>query len=163
MRTRIVDAAVASIPVAKETALAHRLWKARHPLLKLIEGGVANKLVEELGARAGSAEEIAGVLAHEMQHVESRHGLRGMAAFFDTLNKDQGALPEALSLLSTHPASSERSARLRQLMGDAPDLPPLACDWARLRASLKQAESPTAANGSRYSYSTRLRPPALAR
>jgi Zn-dependent protease with chaperone function len=148
-------------------------------------------------ARAGSAEEVAGVLAHEIQHVESRHGLRGMvqamglsvvwlavtgdlggglagdwikelaamqfsreqeiaadtggyarlvkagidprgmASFFETLGKQQGSLPEALSLLSTHPASSERSARLRQLMRDAPPLPPLDYDWAKLQASLK--------------------------
>lgn len=147
-------------------------------------------------ARAGSAEEVAGVLAHEMQHVESRHGLRGMvqalgwsmiwlavggdlggglaadwlrelaalqfsreqeiaadrggherlrqagidahgmANFFDRLGKEQGALPEALSLLSTHPGSSERSARLRQLIGDAPRPPPLAYDWARVQASM---------------------------
>lgn len=53
-------------------------------------------------ARAGSAEEVAGVL----------------------------------SLLSTHPASSERSARLQLLMRDAPPLPPLGYDWAKLQASL---------------------------
>ncbi|OHC70343.1 MAG: hypothetical protein A3H93_14015 [Rhodocyclales bacterium RIFCSPLOWO2_02_FULL_63_24] len=150
-------------------------------------------------AKAGSAEEVAGVLAHEIQHVESRHGLRGMvqamglsvlwlavsgdlggglagdwikhlaamqfsreqeiaadtggharllkagidprgmASFFDRLGKAQGALPEALSLLSTHPASSERSARLQQLMRDAPPQPALAYDWVKLQASLNQA------------------------
>lgn len=148
-------------------------------------------------AKAGSAEEVAGVLAHEMQHVESRHGLRGMvqamglsvvwlavsgdlggglagdwlrelaamqfsreqeiaadsggharlikagidvrgmASFFERLGKEQDALPAALNLLSTHPASGERSARLRQLIGDAPRPPPLAYDWARVQASMQ--------------------------
>lgn len=236
-RAQIVDAAVARIPVAQEQALADQLWKLQRAQLKLIEGGAANKAIEEIGARlaaaaptpytyrfhladdqsvnafaipagyivvhrgliaqAGSAEEVAGVLAHEIQHVESRHGLRGMvqttglsvvwlavtgdlggglagdwikdlatmqfsreqeiaadnggyarllkagidprgmARFFDTLGKQRGSLPATLSLLSTHPASSERSARLQQLMRDTPALPPLAYDWARLQASLK--------------------------
>lgn len=148
-------------------------------------------------AGAGSAEEVAGVLTHEMQHVESRHGLRGMvqamgwsmiwlaaggelggglagdwlrelaalqfsreqeiaadtggharllkagidprgmASFFDRLGKEQPALHEAPSLLASHPASSERSARLGQLGKDAPRPPPLGHDWARVQASLR--------------------------
>jgi Zn-dependent protease with chaperone function len=148
-------------------------------------------------ARAASAEELAGVLAHEIEHVEGRHSLRGMlqalglsalwmavsgdvggglaaewirhlaamqfsrqqeeaadsggyarllqagidprgmASFFDRLAGAAGEPPQALSLLSTHPASSERSARLKQLLSTAPVLPPLAYDWPATQAALK--------------------------
>ncbi len=143
--------------------------------------------------KAASAEELAGVLAHEIEHVEGRHALRGMvqalgfhalwltltgdlggglagegarqlaglhfsreqetaadqgglarllkagidprgmASFFDKLAQEQAAMPD---LLSSHPASSERSARLLALMANVPRQPPLAYDWLAIRASL---------------------------
>ncbi len=146
--------------------------------------------------KAVSAEEVAGVLAHEIEHVEQRHTLRvlvqemgfaavwiaisgdvgggvagewlkglagmqfsraqeaaadaggygrllaarinphGMTSFFDTLSKQQGDLPGALSLLSTHPASAERAAAIKAQLQTAPAFPPLAYDWAAIRASL---------------------------
>lgn len=146
--------------------------------------------------KAASAEEVAGVLAHEIEHAEQRHALRalaqklgfaaawiavtgdmgggiagewlqglagmqfsreqeasadaggygrllaakidprGMASFFETLSKQQGDLPGALSLLSTHPASAERAAAIKEKLQTAPPFPPLAYDWPTIRASL---------------------------
>ena len=146
--------------------------------------------------KAASAEEVAGVLAHEIEHAEQRHALRalaqklgfaavwiavtgdvggglagewlaglagmqfsraqessadaggyerllaakidprGMASFFETLSKQQGDLPGALSLLSTHPASAERAAAIKAQLKTAPVFPSLAYDWAAIRASL---------------------------
>ena len=146
--------------------------------------------------KAASAEEVAGVLAHEIEHAEQRHALRalaqklgfaavwiavtgdvgggivgewlkgmagmqfsreqessadaggyarllaakidprGMVSFFEALSKQQGDLPGALSLLSTHPASAERAAAIKAQLQTAPTFPPLAYDWAAIRASL---------------------------
>lgn len=148
---------------------------------------------------ASSAEEVAGVLAHEIEHIEQRHSLRamvqaaglatvwtlvsgdllggatgewlrhlaglqfsrdqeiqadgggygrlvaagidprGMVSFFDRLAEDQGALPGAFSMLSTHPASEERSARLKELLDQVPAFAPLDYDWPRIQASLASA------------------------
>jgi len=154
--------------------------------------------------KAASAEEVAGVLAHEIEHAEQRHSLRalaqelgftaiwiavtgdvgggvagewlkglagmhfsraqeiaadaggygrllaakidprGMASFFETLSKQQGDLPGALSLLSTHPASAERAAAIKAQLQTAPSFPPLAYDWAAIRASLAKETASTA-------------------
>ncbi len=145
---------------------------------------------------ARSAEEVAGVLAHEVQHVLLRHSLRGlvrslgwraalailfgdtgplsgvgelasrlgtlkfgrdqetaadveglallhrakidphgMAAFFDALAAREGG---RIALLSTHPVSAERAARLRAEITRAGAWPvePLPYDWGRVRASI---------------------------
>lgn len=150
--------------------------------------------------RAASAEQVAGVMAHEIEHVEQRHSLRGlvqslglraawaavsgdlgggivgewaqnlaglhfsreqessadsggygrllaagidprgMASFFDRLAADQSRLPATPELLATHPASSERSARLKALASGVPPaaaFKPLADDWPAIQASLK--------------------------
>lgn len=146
--------------------------------------------------KAASAEEVAGVLAHEIEHAEQRHALRaliqelgftaiwvavtgdvggglagewlkgltgmqfsraqeaaadaggyrrllaakidphGMASFFETLSNQQSDMPGALSLLSTHPDSAERAATIKAQLQTAPSFPPLAYDWAAIRASL---------------------------
>ncbi|MBI5438044.1 MAG: M48 family metallopeptidase [Nitrosomonadales bacterium] len=156
--------------------------------------------------KAASAEEVAGVLAHEIEHAEQRHSLRGMAqelgftavwvavtgdigggiagewlkglagmqfsceqeasadaggyarllaakidprgmaSFFETLSKQQGDLPGAMSLLSTHPASAERAAAIRAQLQTAPVFPPLTYDWAAIRASLEKDGAATAAD-----------------
>lgn len=62
---------------------------------------------------------------------------RGMASFFESLAKQQMAMPE---LLSSHPASAERATRLRLLLRDAPEFPPLVADWKALQA---KPEKPT--------------------
>lgn len=147
--------------------------------------------------KAASAEELAGVLAHEIEHVEGRHSLRGMvqalgfhavwlaltgdvggglagegirqlaglhfsreqetaadeggyarlrlagidprgmASFFETLAKAQaGDVASVPELLSSHPASADRSARLKAMMKDVPPAAPLAYDWPTIKASL---------------------------
>lgn len=156
--------------------------------------------------KAASAEEVAGVLAHEIEHAEQRHALRalvqelgfgavwiavtgdvggglagewlkglagmqfsraqeaaadaggygrllaakidprGMASFFETLSSQQGDLPGALSLLSTHPASAERAAAIKAQLQTAPSFPPLTYDWAAIRASLAKGSTATAAH-----------------
>lgn len=141
--------------------------------------------------------EVAGVLAHEIQHVLSRHGIEnivnraglmvaasvlvgdmggiqevllynaaalasmsynreqereadaggleimyragldveGLPRFLEKLSEEKGALDDALSILSTHPASSQRVERLRELIAarGAPSAKPLSIDWDGLR------------------------------
>jgi predicted Zn-dependent protease len=144
---------------------------------------------------AQSAEEVAGVMAHEIEHVEQRHSLRalvqslgfhavwlaltgdlgsgmagegvkhlaglhfsreqevaadaggharlvtagidphGMVSFFETLAKKQIAIPD---LLSSHPASVERSARLHALVEKVAEQKPLEYDWVEVQASLRK-------------------------
>lgn len=153
--------------------------------------------------KAASAEEVAGVLAHEIEHAEQRHALRalaqelgfaaiwiavtgdvgggiagewlkgltgmqfsrtqeaaadaggyqrllaakidphGMASFFETLSKQRGELPGALSLLSTHPDSAERATAIRAQLPTAPSFPPLPYDWEAIRASLAKDSTAT--------------------
>ncbi len=145
---------------------------------------------------AASPEEVAGVLAHEIQHVELRHGVRGvlkrlgfrailavliggegglletagvagalgelkfgrdqereadrrgfallvnarvdprgMQRFFDRLAERGDQVP---GLLSTHPASAERSRDLQRLLDTVRDRAwePLAIDWPAVRMSV---------------------------
>jgi beta-barrel assembly-enhancing protease len=148
---------------------------------------------------AATAEEVAGVLAHEVQHVEQRHSLRGMAqtlgltAALGLLVGDIGGLASVgkdllslkfsrdheteadreglkrlvaakvdpagmreffsrmaaqsaleLGYLSTHPASAQRLAdfdrMIKALLDDAIKLPPLAYDYAAIKASIKRRE-----------------------
>jgi predicted Zn-dependent protease len=151
--------------------------------------------------KARSADEIAGVLAHEVAHVTERHSLRqlistiglftivqfvlgdvssilvaaaeggadllvlrfsreaeeeadergvsylmkagidprGMATFFDTLKEEEGAAGAIPAFLSTHPATEERAARLRGLIGgSAPNRGrPLAVDIGGAKKALE--------------------------
>lgn len=144
---------------------------------------------------AADAGELAGVLAHEIEHVEQRHSLRamlqqaglrltlaavtgevgiageatgrlaalrfsrdheraadaaglarlnaaglggeGMLRLFDKLGAQGGAAAPP-AWLSTHPATAERLARLRELVRQQRVAvgEPLELDWARVRASL---------------------------
>jgi predicted Zn-dependent protease len=147
---------------------------------------------------ASSAEELAGVLAHEVQHIEHRHTLQqmihtagwaavlavalgdvsaitaivihqlgnlrnsrelenqadtegmkalakagipldGMATMFRKLQKQQERRGgEGIALLSSHPATEERIARLEQLARTlACDCRPLAVDWPAVQAATK--------------------------
>lgn len=147
-----------------------------------------------LMARAASAEEVAGVLAHEIAHVELRHSLRqivrsaglrvifgalagdydalggwaaqlgelkfsrdaereadrrglerlaearidpaGMLRFFETLEKAEagGKAGQLPAVLSTHPATAERIAWLREAVATRSPGPvePIAIDWRRV-------------------------------
>ncbi len=147
--------------------------------------------------RTGTAEELAGVMAHELQHILRRHTTRaviqdvgtglllmaltgdvtgplaygleaaralgdlrysrrneeeadvegmkmllaarvdpaGMIAFFETMQKEEGAQPKALTYLSSHPMPAERIARLKALAaaGNGPSEPVLPReDWPAL-------------------------------
>lgn len=145
---------------------------------------------------AKTPEELAGVLAHEVQHIEQRHSLRamaqslgtmaalgivfgdvsglaqiaaslsqlsysrdaereadakglavlknaaidpqGMVRMFETLGKEsEGLAPPAM--LSSHPATAERIARLKTAIAEAGSWPvqPLAIDWAAVQASVR--------------------------
>jgi predicted Zn-dependent protease len=59
----------------------------------------------------------------------------GMAAFFDALAKQEGG---RIALLSTHPVSIERAARLRAEIARSGAWPvvPLPYAWGRVRASI---------------------------
>lgn len=145
---------------------------------------------------AKTPEELAGVLAHEVQHIEQRHSLRamaqslgtlaalgivfgdvsgiaqiaaglsqlsysrdaereadaeglrtlkaaridpqGMVRMFQTLAKEsEGLAPPAM--LSSHPATAERIARLQAAITEAGEWPvtPIAVDWPAVQASLR--------------------------
>lgn len=113
---RLIDWAVAKIPVETEITLGREAFAQQRTRLALEDSHPAAAMVRELGARLGrgskypyefhiarddtanafampggfvvihtgllaradSAEELAGVMAHEIQHVERRHGLRGL-------------------------------------------------------------------------------------
>lgn len=148
---------------------------------------------------AASAEEVAGVLAHEVQHIEQRHSLRGMAqslglaAALGLLVGDVGGLASVgrdllslkfsrdheteadregmkllvaakinptgmrdffakmaaqstleLGYLSTHPPSAQRMAEIERMIkalpADAIKTPPLAYDYAAIKASIQRRE-----------------------
>jgi beta-barrel assembly-enhancing protease len=152
-------------------------------------------LMRGLLEAAGSPDEVAGVLAHEMGHVVERHateavlrhmgmrvvletlfsdpssllpnlgeaatafldlsysraaeteadavglemldaaGIRadGLAAFFERLNRERGAVPKFAGFLSTHPATEARAQAARAAMGRGGDAMPPA-DWNALEA-----------------------------
>lgn len=113
---RLIDWAVAKIPVETEIKLGREAFAQQRTRLTLDDAHPAAAMVREIGARLGrgsaypyefhiardatanafampggfvvihtgllaradSAEELAGVMAHEIQHVERRHGLRGL-------------------------------------------------------------------------------------
>jgi predicted Zn-dependent protease len=167
---------------APESPYKIRVYVAGAPMVNAFAapGGhivVFQGLIEE----SGSADELAGVLAHELQHVLKRHSTRmlvqhastgliisaltgdvsgaiafgleaartlgalsysrameeeadaeglkmmtatgfdpdGMIAFFDTMQKRSGEIPQFLTYLSTHPSTEERIERLRRLAAES--------------------------------------------
>ena len=193
------NAAVATIgaKLTQDSRYPYRWFVARDHSINAfaIPGGtvvVHSGLIEA----AKTPEELAGVLAHEVQHIEQRHSLRamaqslgtmaalgmvfgdvsgiaqiaaslsqlsysrdaerdadsralavlksaaidpqGMVRMFETLGKDsEGLNPPAI--LSSHPATAERSARLKTAIAEAGPWPTqaLALDWAAVQASLR--------------------------
>ena len=146
--------------------------------------------------QAKSAEELAGVLAHEIAHVEQRHAVRGivqslgftavwsslagnigaslagesaralaglrfsreqetaaddgglarlraagispagMVSFFANLQQKDDAIPESMTVLSSHPSSTERSERLQKLLQGLPPVAPIEIDWKAVQSSV---------------------------
>jgi Zn-dependent protease with chaperone function len=149
-------------------------------------------------AKAARPEELAGVLAHEVEHVEQRHGLKAliknagfgvllsmvlgdwsgtaaggwivnltelkfsrdaemeadreglhrmaqagiapehMANFFAKIAREESKAADALSILSTHPSSPERTQALRQQIAVLPErrYEPLDIDWPAVQAEV---------------------------
>lgn len=193
------NAAVASIgaKLTQGSRYSYRWFVARDNSINAfaMPGGVVvvhSGLIEA----AKTPEELAGVLAHEVQHIEQRHSLRamaqslgtmaalgmvlgdvsgiaqiaaslsqlsysrdaerdadsrglatlkaaaidpqGMVRMFETLGKEsEGLTPPAM--LSSHPATAERIARLKASIAEAGSWPvqPLALDWAAVQASVR--------------------------
>lgn len=194
---RFLEEVGARLAQARPTPYRYRFSLADDPSVNAFAMPAGYIVVHRgLIEKAASAEEVAGVLAHEIEHAEQRHALRalaqklgfavvwiavtgdvggglagewlqglagmqfsrkqetsadaggyerllaakidprGMASFFETLSRQQGDLPGALSLLSTHPASAERAAAIKIQLQAAPSFAPLDYDWAAIRASL---------------------------
>lgn len=194
---RFVEEAGVRLAAAKLTPYTYHFFIANDSSINAFAMPAGYIVVHRgLIEKADSAEEVAGVLAHEIEHVEQRHSLRGMAqqlglaliaaavtgdlsggvagawvkdlaglqfsreqetaadaggytrllaakidphgmaSFFDKLEKEQAGMPDALALLSTHPASAERAAAIKARLAGAPALPPLTYDWAAVRASV---------------------------
>jgi predicted Zn-dependent protease len=194
---RFIEETGARLAQARPTPYRYRFSLADDPSVNAFAMPAGFVVVHRgLIEKAASAEEVAGVLAHEIEHAEQRHSLRalaqklgfaaiwisvtgdvggglagewlqglagmqfsreqessadaggyarllaakidprGMASFFETLSKQQGDLPGAISLLSTHPDSAERAAAIKVKLQTAPVFPPLAYDWEAIRASL---------------------------
>lgn len=204
---RFLEETGARLAQARPTPYRYRFSLADDPSVNAFAMPAGYIVVHRgLIEKAGSAEEVAGVLAHEIEHAEQRHALRalaqklgfaavwiavtgdvgggiagewlqglagmqfsraqeasadaggygrllaakidprGMASFFETLSKQQGDLPGALSLLSTHPDSAERAAAIKEKLQTAPPFPPLAYDWPAIRASLAKGSDATNAH-----------------
>lgn len=196
---RFVEEVGARLVAARPTPYAYRFHLADDRTVNAFAMPAGYIVVQRgLIEKAATAEEVAGVLAHEIEHVEQRHSLRGvvqavglaalwaavsgdiaggmagqwlqelaglhfsreqeaaadaggyarlvaahidprgMARFFATLAAQQAQLPGALNMLSTHPASDARAARLNDLLKDAPTFPPLMVDWPAIQAAAAQ-------------------------
>lgn len=182
--------------LTKRSRYQYRFFVARDNSINAfaIPGGVV-VVHSGLIAAAKTPEELAGVLAHEVQHVERRHSLKGMAqslglsaamalvtgdigtagaiasqlsqlkysrdhereadargvkalkaaqiapqgmlSLFETLQKQAGSLKPP-ALLSSHPGTDERIARIQQLIAKQGEWPvqPLALDWPAVQKSL---------------------------
>jgi len=57
----------------------------------------------------------------------------GMATFFERLAQEQGTMPGALAMLSTHPDSAERAVAIRLRTTAAAKQPPMQVDWNQIQ------------------------------
>jgi predicted Zn-dependent protease len=67
----------------------------------------------------------------------------GMIAFFDTMQKRSGEMPQFLTYLSTHPSTEERIERLRRLAAEAKPLkakPLQKFDWNDIKKRCRTAD-----------------------
>ena len=177
---RIVRRLLAAGPPSPYTM---RVYVVDHPVLNAVAAPGGHVVIfRGLLERTRTAEELAGVMAHELQHIVLRHTTRaviqdagtglllmaltgdvtgplayglqtartlgelrysrgaeeeadregmtmllaarvdpaGMLAFFETVQKEEGAQPQALAYLSSHPMPAERIARLRAMAAARP-------------------------------------------
>jgi Zn-dependent protease with chaperone function len=193
---RLIEEVGTRLSQTKPTPYTYHFHLADEPSINAFALPAGHVVVHRgLIENAQSAEEVAGVMAHEIEHVEQRHSLRalvqslgfhavwlaltgdlgsgmagegvkhlaglhfsreqevaadaggharlvtagidphGMVSFFETLAKKQIAIPD---LLSSHPASVERSARLHALVEKVAEQKPLEYDWVEVQASLRK-------------------------
>jgi predicted Zn-dependent protease len=191
---------------APESPYKIRVYVAAAPMVNAFAapGGhivVFQGLIEE----SGSPDELAGVLAHELQHVLKRHSTRmlvqhastgliisaltgdvsgaiafgleaartlgalsysrameeeadaeglkmmaatgfnpaGMIAFFDTMQKRSGEIPQFLTYFSTHPNTEDRIEKLRRLAAEAKPVkskPFQKYDWNDIKKRCRTAD-----------------------
>jgi predicted Zn-dependent protease len=73
----------------------------------------------------------------------------GLASFFELMKKEHGEIPDAMTWLSTHPRSSERSAAVRRRIAELPRRTPRSFpfDWEEVkrRANRPDVVSPETA------------------
>lgn len=141
--------------------LAHEIEhvERRHSLRAMVQGlgisAVWLVLTGDLGAgvAADAMRQLAGLHFSRMQESEADRGgverlhaagidARGMASFFATLAAQQAELPKGLSLLSTHPASSQRAQDVNDLLKSAPPRAPMEYDWKSVKKSLDTLAGP---------------------
>ncbi|MBM0107805.1 M48 family metallopeptidase [Steroidobacter sp. S1-65] len=97
--TELTDALTQALP---ESRFEFHFYVARDPSLNAfaLPGGYV-VVHSELLLRADSAEEVLGVLAHEISHVTSQHGVRNLIASAGLLLTVQAVLGDASGLLAT--------------------------------------------------------------
>ncbi len=185
-----------------------RIYVSRAPVVNAFAAPGGHIVVfQGLIEQTETADELAGVLAHELQHVLQRHTTRmilqqtstglilsaltgdvsgavafgvgaahtlgalrynrvmeeeadaegikmmaaagidpaGMIAFFQTLEKKGGDLPQSLAYLSTHPSTAERIEKLKMLQAQtrrAPLQPLPPSDWNELKTRCRTSGDP---------------------
>lgn len=97
--TELTDALTQALP---DSRYQFHFYVARNPSLNAfaLPGGYV-VVHSELLLRADSAEEVLGVLAHEISHVTSQHGTRNLIASTGLFLTVQAALGDASGLLAT--------------------------------------------------------------
>ena len=131
--------------------LAHEIAhvELRHSLRQIVRSAglrvVVAALFGDYAALGGWAAQLGELkFSRDAEREADRHGLqrlaeahiapRGLLDFFRTLARQDGSEKHLPALLSTHPASAERSAWLEAAIAAAPHpaVQPLAIDWAEI-------------------------------
>lgn len=105
--SRVLDALIADLGEASGAELAIKASVVDHPMQNALAAPGGRIVVfRGLLAKARSADEVAGVIAHEMGHVKNRHPLKrlievfGLQLFLGSSNSDIGGLGGLLTILS---------------------------------------------------------------
>lgn len=204
---KLVNEIVARLAqAAPESPYKIRAYVAAAPVVNAFAAPGGHIVVfQGLIEASGGADELAGVLAHELQHVLKRHSTRmlvqhastgliisaltgdvsgaiafgleaartlgalsysrameeeadaeglkmmtatgfdpaGMIAFFDTMQKRSGEMPQILTYLSTHPSTADRIEKLRRLAAESKRLkskPLKKYDWNDIKKRCQTAD-----------------------